>query len=59
MICKRCNEIMKSGTRYEKNKEQEKFSRKKYYECKKCHDRVYVKTSSFRELMFNALEKRK
>lgn len=58
MVCRRCNEIMKSGMRYEQNNERGKFSRKKYYVCKKCHDRVYVKTSTFQECLNKALGKR-
>ena len=40
------------------NNERGKFSRKKYYVCKKCHDRVYVKTSTFQEFLNKALGKR-
>lgn len=58
MVCRLCNEIMKSGMIYEQNNEQGKFSRKKYYVCKKCHDKVYVKTSTFQEYLTKDLGKR-
>ena len=58
MICRRCNEIMQLGTRYEHCDKQNKFLRKRYYDCKKCHNRVYVKTSNFQECLEKAQGKR-
>lgn len=41
--------VMKSGTRYEKKKGQDRPSYKKYFECNKCHDRVYINKSNFQD----------
>lgn len=49
MVCKRCMIVMKSGTRYEKKKGQDRPSYKKYFECNKCHDRVYINKSNFQD----------
>lgn len=56
MMCKRCKTVMSVGTRYEQNKDGNPSSRR-YYECKKCHDKFYMKESNFREYMSKASEK--
>lgn len=45
--------IMKTGTRYEQ-KGHGNSSHKRYYECKKCHDRVYTNIHNFHEYLDNA-----
>lgn len=56
MLCKRCMNVMKTGTRYEQNKDG-KYSAGRFYECKKCYDKVYTKESNFHEYMSKASEK--
>lgn len=58
MLCKRCMNVMKTGTRYEQNQDG-KSSARRYYECqnKKCRHRVYTKEPNFQECMSNASEK--
>lgn len=48
--------VMKTGTRYEQNKDG-KYSAGRFYECKKCYDKVYTKESNFHEYMSKASEK--
>lgn len=57
MLCRRCNSIMKTGTRYEQRKGQTRLSHKRYFECRKCHDRVYTNTSNFQELLVKEKDK--
>ena len=49
--------VMETGTRYEQNKGQDKPAHKRYFECKKCHDRVYTNTSNFQEMLKKESEK--
>lgn len=56
MICKRCMTVMGTGTTYEQRKDG-KPSTRRYYECKKCYDRVYTKEPNFQERMSKASEK--
>ena len=49
MICSKCNILMKSGTRYER--EDEKSLTRRFHECKKCHNRIYTRKSNFQEYM--------
>lgn len=53
MLCKRCMTVMGTGTRYEQNKEG-KLSTKRFYECKKCHDKIFTKGSNFQEWIIKA-----
>lgn len=48
---------MKTGTRYEQRKGQTRLSHKRYFECRKCHDRVYTNTSNFQELLVKEKDK--
>lgn len=57
MVCKKCMEVMKAGTTYEQKKEGGKSSARRYYKCKKCHDKVYTKEPNFQEYMSKALKK--
>lgn len=57
MICRRCLTVMGSGTRYEKKKGHDSPYYKRYFECKKCHDRVYTNAPNFQECMSKASEK--
>lgn len=50
MLCKRCMTVMGTGTTYEQRKDG-KSSARRYYECKKCHDKVYTKEHNFQECM--------
>lgn len=51
MLCKRCMVVMGTGTRYEQRKGQERPLYKRYYECGKCHDRVYANIPNFKDLL--------
>lgn len=55
MICKRCMVIMTTGTRYEKNG---RSLYKRYFECQKCHDRIYTKAPNFQEILAGTLKNR-
>lgn len=57
MLCKRCMAVMKTGTMYEQKKGDDKPSARRFYECKKCHDKVYTKEPDFQECMNKASEK--
>lgn len=48
--------VMETGTTYEQNKEG-KPSAKRFYKCKKCHDKVYTKEPNFQECMSKASDK--
>lgn len=58
MLCNRCTVIMGTGTTYEQRKDG-RSSAKRYYECKKCHDRVYSKEANFHELLAKESERSK
>lgn len=49
--------VMKTGTRYEKNKGQDRPSYKKYFECNNCHNRFYTNKPNFKEYLKNTSEK--
>lgn len=51
--------VMEAGTRYEQNKDNGKSLARRYYECKKCKDRVYTKEPNFQEYINNAMERNK
>lgn len=55
MLCKRCMTVMGTGTTYEQRKDGKSSSRR-YYECKKCHDKVYTKEPNFQEYMNKAAD---
>ena len=52
VLCKKCMIIMKTGITYEQNKDG-RSSARRFYECKKCHDKVYTKESNFQDCMSN------
>lgn len=56
MLCKRCMSVMKTGTTYEQN-EDCKPSARRFYECKKCHDKVYTKEPNFQECVISTSKK--
>lgn len=56
MLCKRCMTVMEVGTRYEQNKDG-RSSARRFYECKKCHDKIYTKEQNFQEYMSKASER--
>lgn len=56
MLCKRCMTVMGTGTTYEQSRDG-KSSARRFYECKKCHDKVYTKEPNFQECMSKASEK--
>lgn len=56
MQCKRCMTVMAAGTTYERRKDGGSSVRR-YYECKKCHDKIYTKEPNFQECMSRASEK--
>ena len=53
MLCKRCMTVMGSGTIYEQ-RGHDRPLHKRYFECKKCHDRVYTNAPNFQEYLDNA-----
>lgn len=57
MLCKRCMTVMETGTTYEQRKNGGKPSARRFYECKKCHDKVYVREPNFQEYMSKASKK--
>ena len=59
MLCKRCMTVMEIGTRYEQGKDQRKPSHKRFFECGKCHDRIYTNAPNFQETLVSASRKSK
>ena len=49
--------VMGTGTTYEQRKGDGKTSARRFYECKKCHDKVYIKEPNFQECMGRISEK--
>lgn len=58
MLCNRCMVVMETGTTYEQRKDG-RSSARRYYECKKCHDKVYTKEPNFQELLAKESERSK
>lgn len=56
MLCKRCMTVMGTGTTYEQSRDG-KSSARRFYECKKCNNKVYTKEPNFQECMSKASEK--
>ena len=57
MLCNRCMVVMKPGTSYEQKRGQGSPSHQRYFECGKCHDRVYTNTPNFQEMLERVKEK--
>ncbi len=57
MLCKRCMTVMRTGTRYEQNKGQNRPSHRRYFECNKCHDMVYTNALNFQEMLMKESDK--
>lgn len=57
MLCKKCMIVMVSGTRYEQNKKQGNPLHRRFFECGKCHDRVYANIPNFQEMLTRELYK--
>lgn len=57
MVCKRCMVVMENGTSFEHRKEKKEVVKRKYCECNKCHDRIYLKEPSFLEFINKASQK--
>ena len=57
MLCRRCMTVMGAGTRYEQGKDQRNPSYKRYFECSKCHERVYTDAPNFQEIIVNESRK--
>lgn len=59
MICKRCMVVMETtGTTYEQQKERKNnFLHRRFCECKKCGNRIYIKTPNFQEILTRETEK--
>lgn len=49
--------VMRTGTSYEQSRDGKPLS-KKFHECKKCHDKVYVNEPNFQECMIKASKNR-
>ncbi len=58
MLCKRCMIVMRTGTTYEK-KNGEGLSARRFYECKKCHDKIFTKEPNFQEYINRASKKQR
>lgn len=43
--------VMGTGTTYERKKNQDKPSARRFYECKKCGDKIYTKGFNFQECL--------
>lgn len=56
MLCKRCMSIMRTGTTYEQKKNGD-YSHRRYYECRKCKNKIYTKEPNFQVYMCKASEK--
>lgn len=56
MQCKRCMTVMATGTAYERRGDG-KSSARRFYECKKCHDKIFTKEPNFQECMSKASQK--
>ncbi len=50
MLCKRCMVTMRMGTEYYSPKMIGDKGCRGFYECRKCHNRVYTKESNFSSL---------
>ena len=57
MQCKRCMVVMGPGTRYEQQKGRDNPSHRRYFECGKCRERVYVNIPNFQEMLEKVREK--
>jgi len=57
MLCKRCMIVMRTGTRYENKKGKDRPSYSRYFECGKCHDRVYINAFNFQEVLTKEVKK--
>ncbi len=47
--------VMGTGTRYEQNRGQNKPSHRRYFECGKCHDRIYTNALNFQEILIHEI----
>ncbi len=56
MLCKRCMNVMGTGTTYQQKKDG-KFLARRFHECKKCRDKVYTNEPNFQEYMSRISEK--
>lgn len=56
MLCKRCMTVMKPGTTYDRKKDNKPLVRR-FYECKKCGDKIYTNEPNFQECMSKASDK--
>lgn len=57
MLCRNCMRVMSSGTEYHPKKDARDKGYRRFYECKKCGDKVFTKESNFQECMSKASEK--
>ena len=44
--------VMGTGTTYEQKKDN-KSSARRFYECKKCYYKIYIKEPNFQECLYN------
>lgn len=56
MLCKICMNAMGTGITYEQNKER-KSSDKRFYGCKKYHDKIHTKELNFHKFLSKASER--
>lgn len=56
MLCRRCMEVMRSGTLYEQKNRSNKGYRR-YNECPKCHEKVFNNSPNFQEYLGKETQK--
>lgn len=56
MLCKKCGAIMSAGTTYIQNKDGVCTARR-FRECEKCYDKVYIKEPNYQECMSKIINK--
>lgn len=49
--------VMRTGTSYEQKKGQDNPSHRRYFECGKCHDKIFTNTPNFQEILVRESEK--
>lgn len=57
MLCKRCLSVMRTGTEYHSGENGGEKRYRRFYECKKCRDKIYTKEPNFQEYMGMAFGK--
>lgn len=56
VLCKKCMTVMETGTEYYPKKDKRDRGYKRFYECKKCNDKIFTKEPNFQEYMNRATD---